>query len=256
MNYQYKIKICKACGKEFTPNSGIQLYCHLDMCKKQHSKDVHIRNKTMEKISTKKYYLKHLNILKIKALRYYKENFDSIKIRISEHYQKQNFGRRICPCGVEFTARKPNQIRHSRECRNKYFTSKGPKFKKNDRRTRDIALKGRKTQSKITPNKFCNTSIERAIAESLHRSNISAFEQNTFIGRICPDIIFRGRKLAVFCDGDYWHKLTASIGRDKKINLILKKRGWKVLRFWEWEIKTNAQTCTQKILEALGGDVQ
>jgi len=74
-----------------------------------------------------------------------------------------------------------------------------------------------------------------------------------------PDIVFPSAKLAVFCDGDFWHgrkwqplrrklqkganaaywlaKIAANIKRDKRNTLLLRKAGWRVIRVWETDIK-------------------
>lgn len=70
-----------------------------------------------------------------------------------------------------------------------------------------------------------------------------------------PDFIFPKLKLAVFVDGCFWHgcpkhatwpksraafwaaKLTGNKARDRRVNRELRKRGWKVLRIWEHELK-------------------
>lgn len=73
-----------------------------------------------------------------------------------------------------------------------------------------------------------------------------------------PDIVFTRAKVAIFCDGDFWHgrgwaaqkqklstghnsaywiqKIGRNIERDKEITLKLEKDGWVVLRFWETDI--------------------
>jgi DNA mismatch endonuclease, patch repair protein len=73
-----------------------------------------------------------------------------------------------------------------------------------------------------------------------------------------PDIVFRGARVAVFCDGDFWHgrnsparlarlagganapywvaKITANIERDRRNNRKLRLAGWKVVRLWETDI--------------------
>ncbi|CAJ2377684.1 MAG: Very-short-patch mismatch repair endonuclease (G-T specific) [Arenicellales bacterium IbO2] len=70
-----------------------------------------------------------------------------------------------------------------------------------------------------------------------------------------PDIVFPRNKVAVFADGCFWHacpkhaqipasnrkfwrkKLEANKNRDKLVNRTIKNKGWKVLRFWECELK-------------------
>lgn len=83
-----------------------------------------------------------------------------------------------------------------------------------------------------------------------------------------PDIVFTKAKIAIFCDGDFWHghnwalrgipsleeelasysdfwkeKILRNIERDKKNNEELKKSGWTVIRFWESDIRKNLEEC-------------
>ena len=80
-----------------------------------------------------------------------------------------------------------------------------------------------------------------------------------------PDVFINNKKLAVFVDSDFWHghknrftmpktnrsywrkKIAENQKRDKRINRLLKKDGWKVIRFWESEIKRNVEKCIGKI---------
>ncbi|RLE39511.1 very short patch repair endonuclease [Candidatus Woesearchaeota archaeon] len=84
-----------------------------------------------------------------------------------------------------------------------------------------------------------------------------------------PDIVFTKQKVAVFIDSHFWHgydwekkkkklkseywqwKIPYNMERDKRVNKELKKMGWKVLRFWEHEIKKNPYACIDKIRKAL-----
>jgi DNA mismatch endonuclease (patch repair protein) len=87
-----------------------------------------------------------------------------------------------------------------------------------------------------------------------------------------PDIAFTKAKIAVFCDGDYWHghnwalrgmkdldeellrysefwakKISRNIQRDEDVNRQLDEMGWQVIRIWESEIKGNIAGSVQKI---------
>ncbi len=88
-----------------------------------------------------------------------------------------------------------------------------------------------------------------------------------------PDIAFMGKKVAVFCDSEFWHgynweerkldfkshqdfwipKIERNIARDQEVNEKLKEHGWVVLRFWGKEIKKDPSACADRVLEALGG---
>ena len=90
-----------------------------------------------------------------------------------------------------------------------------------------------------------------------------------------PDIVFSKVKIAVFCDGDYWHghnwalrgipsleeelagysdfwqnKIRGNIERDKRNTEKLESEGWLVLRFWESEINKDLEDCVRRIVEA------
>lgn len=82
-----------------------------------------------------------------------------------------------------------------------------------------------------------------------------------------PDIAFIGKKVAVFCDSEFWHgydwenkketiksrrdfwipKIERNMTRDVEVTEYLTKNGWIVLRFWGEEIKKNAVQCADQI---------
>lgn len=89
-----------------------------------------------------------------------------------------------------------------------------------------------------------------------------------------PDIAFPGRRLAVFCDGDFWHgkdwterrpklargtnsaywiaKIERNMERDREHTRQLEEAGWRVLRVWESEIHREIDRVLQRILQLLG----
>ena len=91
-----------------------------------------------------------------------------------------------------------------------------------------------------------------------------------------PDLIFKGKKVAVFCDSEFWHgynwkerkkdfkshqefwipKIERNMERDKEVTEELQKQGWTVLRFWGKEIKKNAGGCADIIEKAVRGELQ
>jgi len=86
-----------------------------------------------------------------------------------------------------------------------------------------------------------------------------------------PDICFIGKKVAIFCDSEYWHgkyllegkyipktntefwikKITRNIERDREVNAYLKEQGWTVLRFWGEEIDNQLEDSIQTIIKLL-----
>jgi len=82
-----------------------------------------------------------------------------------------------------------------------------------------------------------------------------------------PDFANKKKRIAIFCDGDFWHgynygkkrlakkywrdKIEGNMKRDKKIRRKLRYDGWSVLQFWEHDIKRNSGKCIDKIARAL-----
>jgi len=95
-----------------------------------------------------------------------------------------------------------------------------------------------------------NRATELQFIHIMRRYKISGWRRGSQLpGK--PDFLFPMQRLAVFVDGDFWHgnprkfrlpktncdywtsKITGNRKRDIRINRVLKKEGWKVLRFWQ-----------------------
>ena len=86
-----------------------------------------------------------------------------------------------------------------------------------------------------------------------------------------PDIVFIGKKVAVFCDSEFWHgynweertkdfkshqefwipKIERNMERDAEVTARLESEGWTVIRFWGNEIKKNTAQCADIIEKAV-----
>jgi DNA mismatch endonuclease (patch repair protein) len=88
-----------------------------------------------------------------------------------------------------------------------------------------------------------------------------------------PDLVFKRTKVAVFCDGDFWHgrdwprrrarllrgsnsdywiaKIETSMKRDALQTQALKKAGWFVLRLWEGDIARDPEGAAAKVEKAV-----
>ena len=115
-----------------------------------------------------------------------------------------------------------------------------------------------------------DSKIELALRHELwmrgirYRKNV-----NKIIGK--PDIAFIGKKVAVFCDSEFWHgydwekqkdkiksnrefwirKIERNIERDREVTETLEADGWIVLRFWGNEISKNVGACADVIVNVL-----
>lgn len=112
--------------------------------------------------------------------------------------------------------------------------------------------------------KSVNTSLEINFRKLLSKNQIKGFRKHPkTLGN--PDFASIKRKIVIFIDGDFWHgynwkklgkippakywqnKIRKTMVRDIKYNQQLKKDGWKVLRFWEHDIKRNPEKCIKII---------
>lgn len=86
-----------------------------------------------------------------------------------------------------------------------------------------------------------------------------------------PDIVFIGKKVAVFCDSEFWHgfnweerkkdfkshqefwipKIERNMERDAEVTAKLQEDGWTVLRFWGKDIKKNTAYCADIVEKAV-----
>lgn len=88
-----------------------------------------------------------------------------------------------------------------------------------------------------------------------------------------PDIVLTKYKIAIFCDGEFFHgkdwgklkkrlkrgnngefwikKIARNMERDDNINKRLQFEGWTVLRFWGDDIKKNTEDCVKTIEETV-----
>ena len=130
-----------------------------------------------------------------------------------------------------------------------------------------------KTQEQISYNmsqvKNKNTTIELRLEAELNKRGITTYIKNHKDIPGKPDFAFVARKIAVFCDGDFWHgynweeaknkihsnkdfwikKIGRNMARDTEVNAALEKQGWKVLRFWGHDLKKHPEQCAD-IIEA------
>lgn len=113
-----------------------------------------------------------------------------------------------------------------------------------------------------------NTSIELALRKALwHRGVRFRVNRSDIAGK--PDISIKKYRLAVFCDGDFWHgrnfsadtvdtnkafwidKIRTNQERDLRQTIQLRDEGWTVLRFWGSDIKKNPDAVAGQIVDVI-----
>jgi DNA mismatch endonuclease (patch repair protein) len=149
-----------------------------------------------------------------------------------------------------FGEEKANQMKEnlSKSRKGKPPTTKGKPMSREGREKLRIAR-----MKQVMP--FENTLIERLLQEGLKNKNIFFEIHKPVLNVTIPDIVFIDKRIAIYADGDYWHNLPNIKRRDFYINKTLKNNGWKVLRFWEHEIKGNISFCINRIIEELNCQV-
>src|SRR5665647_3720550 len=109
-----------------------------------------------------------------------------------------------------------------------------------------------------------DTKPELMLRQLLYKRNIRGYRlHHSLPGR--PDIVFVGRRLAIFVDGCFWHKcsihfvtpatrtefwmkkIDGNVRRDRIVDAELAAAGWNVLRFWEHEVRGNPEKVVEKI---------
>ena len=114
-----------------------------------------------------------------------------------------------------------------------------------------------------------DTSIEIKMRKALWHEGIR-YRKNFKKLPGTPDIAITRWKIAVFCDGSFWHgngfeakrpigthreywkeKIRRNVERDAENNRRLETMGWTVLRFWDKDICGHLDGCVSTIEEAI-----
>jgi DNA mismatch endonuclease, patch repair protein len=131
-----------------------------------------------------------------------------------------------------------------------------------------------KTREQISYNmsriRNSGSEIERLLGKAMWAVGIRYRKQYSRVpGK--PDFVIVKAKLAVFCDSAFWHgrgwpeaarqlksnrefwvpKIERNIARDKEVGVMLRRRGWRVIRFWDDRIKRDAPGCALRVVAAV-----
>ena|SRR2546425_205564 len=112
-----------------------------------------------------------------------------------------------------------------------------------------------------------DTSLEVAVRRELRRRGVH-FKANVMALPGRPDLVFPDAKTIVFIDGDFWHgfryptwkrrlpvfwrqKIERNRARDVRNFATLRRRGWRVIRVWEHQVKRDLAACIARIVAAV-----
>ena len=115
-----------------------------------------------------------------------------------------------------------------------------------------------------------DTAPEVALRSAVHRLGLRVRKHQRLLPRTTVDFTLPRHRVAVEVDGCFWHgcpvhgarefrgpnkarwerKMAENRARDDRASSLLADAGWTVLRFWECEVKSDAQRCALQVLAA------
>jgi DNA mismatch endonuclease, patch repair protein len=117
-------------------------------------------------------------------------------------------------------------------------------------------------------NRASDTAHEILLRQALWRRGLR-YQKNVSHLPGKPDIVFTRARVAVFCDGDFWHgrdwrdlvrqlrrganaaywhqKIRTNMLRDRRTTRLLEAQGWSVIRLWEGDIKTDPERAAHHV---------
>lgn len=113
-----------------------------------------------------------------------------------------------------------------------------------------------------------DTRPELALRAALWRSGVRGWRCHSRLLCGKPDVVFTRWKVALFCDGVWWHghpdylprgrrgpywdaKIARNMARDKRVSAKLKSLGWKVVRVWDIDVLANPERAVARVVKAL-----
>jgi DNA mismatch endonuclease (patch repair protein) len=113
-----------------------------------------------------------------------------------------------------------------------------------------------------------DTKPEVALRRDLFRYGILGWRCHPKVVPGKPDLAFSRWRVAVFVDGRFWHghpdfftpgksgaywdaKIARTKERDRLANEALRGAGWRVIRFWDFEIEADLQRCVLDVVVAV-----
>ncbi len=115
-----------------------------------------------------------------------------------------------------------------------------------------------------------NTKPELIVRRGLHRRGLRfRLHHPDLPGR--PDLVFPSLRVALFVHGCFWHahqscryyrvpktnedrwreKLEGNRARDKRNQIVLKSKGWRVLVIWECELRDRVEERLDELVEEI-----
>jgi DNA mismatch endonuclease (patch repair protein) len=113
-----------------------------------------------------------------------------------------------------------------------------------------------------------DTRVELALRRGLWKRGVRGWRCNVRAVFGTPDLLWKGRRIAVFVDSAWWHghpsrwtpgklppkwdeKIARNRRRDEEVNHILAGEGWTVIRLWDFELQRDLESCVSRVADAV-----
>lgn len=113
-----------------------------------------------------------------------------------------------------------------------------------------------------------NTGLELTLRRGLWAAGIRGWRCHVRGVFGTPDLVWQGRRVAVFVDSAWWHghpsrwtlgrlsmwwddKIERNRQRDVVVNARLEIEGWTVVRIWDFEVEKELVLCIARVRDAL-----
>ncbi len=113
-----------------------------------------------------------------------------------------------------------------------------------------------------------NTGPETTLRRALFAAGIRGWRCHWSKAPGTPDLAWPRRKVAVFVDGAFWHghpsrhrpgrsgqywdeKIQKNVERDRRVDAELVEAGWKVVRIWDFEVRSDLEISVRRVSDAL-----
>ena len=136
----------------------------------------------------------------------------------------------------------------------------------------DIFTKAKRSEVMSLVRGKGNKETEHVLLTLLKQNKITGWRRHLSLpGK--PDFAFPKQKVAVFVDGCFWHgcpkcytrpktnrafwdkKREDNVARDRRVNRLLRRQAWKVIRIWQHSLKKSPPACASRIRRKLGPEV-